>query len=837
MWSTSKTMKYGLWSCMMLIFNGNVAMAQTVTGEKANEAFFKVDCNVPGRSLTEVNEAGYTPWAIKNPNTNTLVLDGNISLTLNAKGAEMRGSYYKAGVQSSELAKMISDGVSVGNEGELELIIKGLPKGVHTIQTYHNNFSVDNDVKVPSFEVYVQGKPVHKGQCTRRVLLKENALVLKTEVNVKKEGDEVVMLFKPVAGKDNDVQAVYLNGLEINTPDVLKQAQSPTPLTKDMHADADAGKITLDWKPGKGAVKHHVYIGYDSLKVAEATPDTKELYKGVVTDSCYKLDEVARAKTYFWRVDEEDANGNVTTGNVWSFKARQLAFYGAEGYGRYAIGGRGGKVVYVTNLNDDGPGSLREALTANIGPRTVVFAVSGTIELKSRLGCSYPYVTIAGQTAPGKGICIKGAPMGIASDGICRFIRVRLGKGRTFDGLGMAGANHSIVDHCSVSWTIDEAFSSRNAKNITLQRSLISEALNVAGHKNYAKGKGHGYAATIGGNVGSFHHNLLAHCMGRNWSLGGGLDGNGYYAGKLDIFNNVVFNWGGRATDGGAHEVNFVNNYYKAGPSTTQKFILRAQLEGTGKGSQSYYCQGNILEEVNGDKVTDNEKLRRYELSKKQTLDWNVWVDQPFFPSYAKIDSAEDAYKSVLSDVGCNMPLFDEHDMRIIKEVRTGKCTYTGSIGNLKGIIDDEQDAGGYENYPEETRPADFDTDMDGLPDWWEQMCGTNPNSPKGDFSDANADANGDGYTALEDYLEWMSVPHFYLETGKEKVITLSDFFAGYDKPAYEAACDNMNVEIDGDKLVVPAARSRIRGVVYVDIKATDRAGSFMTRRIGLCVK
>ena len=184
MWSTSKTMKYGLWSCMMLIFNGNVAIAQTITGEKANETFFKVDCNVPGRSLTEVNEAGYTPWAIKNPNTNTLVLDGNISLTLNAKGAEMRGSYYKAGVQSSELAKMISDGVSVGNEGELELIIKCLPKGVHTIQTYHNNFSVDNDVKVPSFEVYVQGKPVHKGQCTRRVLLKENALVLKTEVNV-----------------------------------------------------------------------------------------------------------------------------------------------------------------------------------------------------------------------------------------------------------------------------------------------------------------------------------------------------------------------------------------------------------------------------------------------------------------------------------------------------------------------------------------------------------------------------------------------------------------------------------------------------------------------------
>ena len=134
------------------------------------------------------------------------------------------------------------------------------------------------------------------------------------------------------------------------------------------------------------------------------------------------------------------------------------------------------------------------------------------------------------------------------------------------DGMGMASGNNSIFDHCSISWTIDEAFSSRSGLNITLQRTLISEALNEAGHKNYPAGTQHGYAASIGGEIGSFHHNLLAHCAGRNWSLAGGLThGTTTYAGRLDIRNNVVYNWRNRTTDGGAHEVNFVNNYYKPG--------------------------------------------------------------------------------------------------------------------------------------------------------------------------------------------------------------------------------------------------------------------------------
>ena len=316
--------------------------------------------------------------------------------------------------------------------------------------------------------------------------------------------------------------------------------------------------------------------------------------------------------------------------------------------------------------------------------------------------------------------------------------------------------------------------------------------------------------------------------------MGGGLDGNGYYSGALDIFNNVVYNWGGRATDGGAHEVNFVNNYYKMGPSTTQKYILRAQLEGVGKGSQSYYCEGNIRQDLDGTKVTDNEELRRYELSNGQVLDWNVWVDKPFFPSYAEVESAEDAYKSTLSDVGCNMPMFDEHDQRIVRETLDGTYTYTGSVGKTPGIIDNEKDAGGYEDYPEEKRAADFDTDGDGLPDWWEELHQTDLNSPAGDFSDSNADPDKDGYTNLEEYLDWMSVPH-YVSDGKDVTIDVAPLFVGYTNPTFRVEGDK-TVVVDGSRLTVEVA-GRQKGITYLQVVATDEAGSTMTRRVGLCVR
>ena len=327
-------------------------------------------------------------------------------------------------------------------------------------------------------------------------------------------------------------------------------------------------------------------------------------------------------------------------------------------------------------------------------------------------------------------------------------------------GTGLNGANHCIFDHLSVSWSIDEAFSSRSGQNLTLQKTMLAEALNAADHQNYPSGTRHGYAATISGDIGSFHHNLLAHNEGRNWSLGGGLDGDGNFAGRMDIFNNVVYNWDGRTTDGGAHEVNFVNNYYKPGPATLnggKKTALNLQHDDY-PGTQKYYTNGNIVEGwyedlsnpqngcVDGSWPNGDKK-------------YDPFVTEPFFESFATVHTAKDAYKAVLSDVGCTLPMFDDHDVRIVKETLDGTATYKGSKTGEPGLIDHQDDAGGWEDYPEEIVDlSEFDTDMDGLPNWWEIMFGTNPESAVGDFSDANADDDEDGYTNLEEYLNYMAV-------------------------------------------------------------------------------
>jgi len=428
------------------------------------------------------------------------------------------------------------------------------------------------------------------------------------------------------------------------------------------------------------------------------------------------------------------------------------AFPSAEGYGRFAKGGRGGRVIHVTNLNDSGPGSLRAAIDET-GPRTIVFDVSGVIELKSKLLITGTkgngFVTLAGHTAPGKGVVIKGWTFGMigGSDVVVRFIRTRIGtsSGETMDGMGMASAENSIFDHCSISWTIDEAFSSRSANDITLQRTLISEALNQAGHRKYGDNAQHGYCASIGGDTGSFHHNLLAHCAGRNWSLAGGLGKSPFvYVGKIDIRNNVVYNWRHRTTDGGAHEVNFVNNYYKPGPSTEVLFALNAQNDGF-PGTQRYYFEGNIMEghwdESNQDK------------GKKATgepRDYDPWVSEPFFESYVTTQSASDAYENVLADVGANVPVLDDHDKRVIEEVRNGTFTYRGSKTGYPGLPDNEADVGGFEDYPVIYRDENWDSDRDGMPNEWELAHGLNPNDP----SDGNATTFSNvGYTNLEMYL------------------------------------------------------------------------------------
>lgn len=426
----------------------------------------------------------------------------------------------------------------------------------------------------------------------------------------------------------------------------------------------------------------------------------------------------------------------------------QLAFPTAEGYGRFAQGGRGGRVMHVTNLNDSGPGSLREAVESE-GPRTVVFDVSGLITLESPLVVRHPYLTIAGQTAPSKGICIRKYNFGLYAthDVIIRHIRVRPGNisGKTLDGMGMAYSDHCIVDHCSISWTIDEAFSSRGAKNITLQRCLISEALNAAGHRKYPPGTQHGYAASIGGMTGSFHHNLLANCAGRNWSLAGGLDSEKRHTGWLDIRNNVVFNWKDRATDGGAQRVQFVSNYYQPGPATQKFHTIRPELEWVHLyGPQKYYIAGNVLK---GHISADDQ--RKQFVPWKDTPREQYISDTPFFEPHVNTQSAEVARGNVLADVGCNKPHLDDHDQRILKEVQTGMCQYRGSVTGLPGLPDSQEDVGGWESYPEVHRPASWDTDRDGIPDDWETAHQLNPNNA----ADGNDDRDGDGFTNLEEYL------------------------------------------------------------------------------------
>ena len=781
----------------------------------------------------------------------------NLVATAPTQSATFRTSWSKALVQSPYYARLVNDGVKIDNDillahpgrgASMEMHISGLSAGTHSIQTYHNVWQDSATNNFCPINVYLNDRLVHS-EVKRSVqaLYSTDATILLTEMEVEQAGQTMVLRFEsvdfvPNEGKTKDLN-VNINAFELNSVDASKQAREPVPTDADMHADADSGFLNLQWKAAiSGNIRSHaLYFGDDSVAVASATDTTAVIYIGEfpLAQTEYQVGSLYSMNTYYWRVDETDSTGVTTEGKVWSFRPRQLAFRGAEGYGRFATGGRGGKVVEVTNLNDDGPGSFREAVTRDIGPRTIVFSVSGIIVMNSRLVLKDRFITIAGQTAPGKGICIRQAPLGVGSESITRFMRVRLGAGETYDGMGMAGNNHSIIDHCSISWTIDEAFSSRGGENLTLQRTLISEALNIADHSNYPDGSAHGFAASIGGDVGSFHHNLLAHCMGRNWSLAGGLDGDGYYAGRLDIFNNVVYNWGYRATDGGAREVNFVNNFYKKGVATTQINMLTAQLEGKGKGSQSYYYSGNIMQNTNGSYAcdgTDNSCGRVIDRDPTQIVDWEVFVNQPFFPSYASIETAKDAYKSVLSDVGCTLPAFDNHDKRIIQETLAGNYTYMGSKSKLGGIIDHQNDAGGYEDYPELIRPGDFDSDHDGLPDWWENLNGSNPNSQEGDFSDSNADPERDGFTALEDYLEWMSVPHFYLQEGVSDTIELSGFTAAYVDATYSFdPAVNYDLRILGSRGIITPDPG-VSGISYLKIQAEDPEGSAITRLLGVCV-
>ena len=413
-------------------------------------------------------------------------------------------------------------------------------------------------------------------------------------------------------------------------------------------------------------------------------------------------------------------------------QAQQLAFPGAEGWGRFALGGRGGQALFVTNLIDNGPGSLRSAVEAE-GPRIVVFKISGTIELQSELRIVHPRITIAGQTAPGDGICMRKYPLTISADNtVVRFIRVRLGDeaGRKVDGIGVRDAKNVIIDHCSVSWTLDEAVNTyHGTKNITVQWCLISESL----HDSHIR-EGHGFAASLGGINTSYHHNLLANNAGRNPSIAGEKRDPTI---NLDFRNNGVFNWEHRKLDGRPESINVVNNYYKAGPASREdRTIVKIQCLEDGSFGR-WHVQGNILEN-HARSRTRNGLVR---IDAPNMSPDSAMISEPVDYAPVSTQTAEAAFENVLLYAGAIRPKRDSHDERIVREVRSGRTTF----GN--GIIASQTDVGGWPELSSTQPQQDIDTD--GMPDEWERRF-----SPKGDLSlQSSSDLDSDGYTNVEEYL------------------------------------------------------------------------------------
>ena len=842
----------------------------------------KIDFDISGKTGQALQE-GFVEWVVPEGVSDTKDFDGGIQVTVSAAQGtnpmdaahnddeirHVKTEWWKNGITSgNDGARILGDALIITGDDhsyvtsgatKLDVTISGLKAGHHSLQAYHNCVEYEeNQGAIPDIDIYVNGIKVKEGvkQSIRKSKFAEAGQSY-VEFDVT-EGQSVTVSYvsTPKEGFSYGRTYVTVNAFVFNEVDNSKIALDPIPNSGEFHAGDGNGNVTLQWTSPASAVKHHVLLGNDADNLSDYV---------ITTEPVCDVTGLDPLKKYYWRIDEEDASGNISQGEVWLFQPARLAFPGAEGYGRFAIGGRGGSVYHVTTLDDNGDdenpieGSFRYGIKKVSGPRTIVFDVAGVISLKSRLTCSDKFVTIAGQTAPGNGVMLRTCPFGMQSDGITRFLRMRLGHkkminglipkggdngngveyapeeaGQTeettlsgLDGMGMSGNDHAIMDHCSISWTIDEAFSSRNAKAITLQHTLISEALNIAGHPNYSSGTGHGYAATIGagqngGQPGSFHHNLLAHCEGRNWSISGGLDGGGSYDGHHDIFNNVVYNWGHRASDGGTHELNFVNNYYKKGSATSQNYLLRHQFEGTGSGTQRAYVSGNIREETSGSKTKDAlNNTYKYETSGDQVLNWEPWSNEPFFPSYANIETAEAAYKNVLSDVGCTQPFFDNHDQRMVNETLNRSYSTKGVRSKKNGIIDTEEDTGceGFDleklGIVNATRANDWDSDADGIPNWFEELTGTNAS-----VANNNDDRDGDFYTDLEEYLNWIAVPNFIVEGSQE--ITLKNYFAGYVSPTYEVtSAAGVVAQVQNGKLNVTPSETAAK-LFSIVVKATE---------------
>jgi len=432
--------------------------------------------------------------------------------------------------------------------------------------------------------------------------------------------------------------------------------------------------------------------------------------------------------------------------------AQPLAFPSAEGFGKHTTGGRGGIVIEVTNLNDAGPGSLRAAIE-NSSTRTIVFRVSGTIYLKSTLNINYGNVTIAGQTAPGDGITLAGYNFRVkANNVIIRYIRVRLGDKelQEADAFTCTGQSNIIIDHCSFSWSVDEAASAYSNQNFTMQWCIISESLYNSIHSKGA----HGYGGIWGGSRASFHHNLFAHHTSRNPRFNGARYNSGSWQEIVDYRNNVIYNWGFNSAYGGEPSeidgikasINMVGNYYKAGPATSTGSIRYRIVSPDPQGTEySYwYIDSNY---VDGYPNATQDNWTYGVQNVTAAIKEQIKSTSPFPFDITTHHTAEEAYAAVLLNAGATLPRRDTIDRRIIYEVENGVAFYGGSYGAGKGIIDSQEDVGGWPKLF--SAPATADRDHDGMPDQWETDNGLDPDNP----ADRNGDNDGNGYTNLEEYL------------------------------------------------------------------------------------
>jgi hypothetical protein len=454
-------------------------------------------------------------------------------------------------------------------------------------------------------------------------------------------------------------------------------------------------------------------------------------------------------------------------------QADLVAFPGAEGGGAYSFGGRGGKVIVVTSLEDRGPGTFREACETG-GARIVVFNVAGIIRIKSPVIIRAPYITIAGQTAPGDGVCIAGESVWINThDVVIRYMRFRRGEtnvGRRDDAIGGNPVGNIMIDHVSASWGLDENMSmyrhmyndstgipeqKLGTVNITIQNSIFAEALDTYNHS---------FGSTLGGENCTFMRNMWANNTGRNPSVG--------WNGNFNFVNNVVFNWMHRSSDGGDYRAmyNFINNYFKPGPVTSKTSPVghRFLKPESGRSKLKYrvygraYVHGNIMEGY--DAITKDNWAGGVQVEEQKDAgeytDFIKWKEPLPMPKMT-IVSANEAYAYVVKNAGATLPKRDAVDIRIAEQVRTGKIAYKEGVplpekqfehrklpidSYKMGIITDPAQVGGY---PEYKGTPYKDSDNDGMPDDYEIKHGLNPKNA----ADASQDKDRDGYTNIEEYL------------------------------------------------------------------------------------